>query len=116
MVGSGTSQAAAVVSGALALMWDELPTSTPSSQKLRITNHSSQMGGADLRLVGWGKLNLSIVRRTTDVGVQAFAPATAATVNVNASADSTARTLTLQGSSWQGSSWQGSSWQATNWR
>lgn len=115
VVGSGTSQSAAVVSGALALMYQEQPALNPASQKLRITNHSSQMGGADLRIVGWGKLNLSIVYRTTDAGSFSYAPASASITGVDAVADSAARAATLQGSTWSGSTWQGSTWSGSTW-
>jgi len=115
VVGSGTSQSAAVVSGALALMYQERPTFTPASQKLRITNHTSQIDDVDPRVAGAGKLKLQNILNTADNGSASYTPATAPISAVDSVADYTARAATIQGSSWTGSSWSGSSWSGSSW-
>jgi serine protease AprX len=116
VVGSGTSQAAAVVAGAMALIVQELPAANPSSQKIRMTSHSSQMSAPNLRNIGWGKINLTITLRTTAGGGQSFTPATASTAGVSVANDGATRDLGPQGSQWLGSQWLGSFWMGSTWR
>ena len=114
VIGSGTSQATAVVSGALALMYQEQPMAMPSSQKLRMTNHSTPMSG-DARVLGAGKLNLQQVLHTTDLGIEVYPFASASTTNVSATTDNAARIAGPQGSLWLGSQWLGSQWLGSVW-
>ena len=115
VIGSGTSQAAAVVAGALALMYQESPLATPTSQRLRITNHSTPMSGVDVRVAGAGKLNLTQTLGTADFGVSIFALATALTTGVNLTTDNVLRNAGPQGSQWLGSQWLGSQWLGSFW-
>ena len=115
VVGSGTSQSAAVVSGALALMYQERPTFNPASQKLRIINHSSQMEDVDVRVAGSGKLKLQNILATADTGTASYTPATASISTIDGAADFAARAATLQGSTWSGSTWSGSTWSGSTW-
>ncbi|MGC9669872.1 S8 family serine peptidase [Planosporangium sp. 12N6] len=85
--GSGTSQAAAVVSGAVALLLQQRPTLTPDQVKRLLTSTASAMPAADPVARGAGQLNLA--GASTVIGnagngnsgygpaaTQSFAPAT----------------------------------------
>jgi serine protease AprX len=68
--GSGTSQAAAVVSGAAALLLQQRPTLTPDQVKKLLTSTATPMTGVDAIAQGAGQLNL-------DAASKAAIPATA---------------------------------------
>ncbi len=57
--GSGTSQAAAVVSGAAALLLQADPTLTPDAVKAALTSTAQPVRGADRRDVGAGQLDVA---------------------------------------------------------
>jgi serine protease AprX len=59
--GSGTSQAAAVVSGAAALVLSRNPNLTPNQVKALLTGTASPIPGATAKLQGNGALNLAAV-------------------------------------------------------
>ncbi|MEU4623553.1 S8 family serine peptidase [Actinoplanes sp. NPDC023801] len=69
--GSGTSQAAAVVSGAAALLLQQRPTLTPDQVKKLLTGTAVPMKGVDAIAQGAGQLNVS-------AAITAATPATAA--------------------------------------
>jgi serine protease AprX len=60
-LGSGTSQAAAVVSGAVALLLQQRPDLTPNQVKALLMDHAEYVQGADFTCQGAGSLNLSSV-------------------------------------------------------
>jgi serine protease AprX len=60
--GSGTSQAAAMVSGAVALVIHQRPTITPDQVKALLKASASPIPGADLRAQGSGMLNMKAAR------------------------------------------------------
>ncbi len=60
--GSGTSQAAAIVSGAAALIIEQRPSITPDQLKTLLTATASPLVGPDLRCQGSGMLNLKLAR------------------------------------------------------
>jgi serine protease AprX len=75
--GSGTSQAAAAVSGAAALVIHQRPTITPDQVKALLKASATAIPGADARAQGSGMLNLKIARdRKTPIASQLHAPAT----------------------------------------
>jgi subtilisin family serine protease len=59
--GSGTSQAAAVVSGAAALLLQQRPTLTPGQVKWLLTSTAVPMKGVDAIARGAGQLNVKAV-------------------------------------------------------
>ncbi len=120
MKGSGTSQAAAVVSGQVALMLQANPSQTPDDVKGNLGNLSTYAGWADDReLQGWMKVEYPDWAVSgslyTGWGSQFQNPALVSGTTANELADNTKRNSSWQGSSWQGSSWQGSSWQGSLW-
>ena len=75
--GSGTSQAAAVVSGAAALIIDQRPNITPDQVKALLTSSAALLPNASPACQGAGMLNLEVARdMATPVSVQAWAPST----------------------------------------
>jgi serine protease AprX len=60
-LGSGTSQAAAVVSGAVALLLEQRPELTPNQVKAMLMDNAEYVQSADFTCQGAGSLNLSSV-------------------------------------------------------
>lgn len=76
--GSGTSQAAAYVSGAAALVLQQRPTITPDQLKDLFKSTAVKLPAADVRAQGSGALNLAAAYSTPTnrLAVQTFAPST----------------------------------------
>jgi serine protease AprX len=76
--GSGTSQAAAVTSGAVALLLSKRPTLTPDQVKKLLTTTATPISGADPVSQGAGVLdvNKAAIATTPAISVQAFAAST----------------------------------------
>jgi serine protease AprX len=75
--GSGTSQAAAVVSGAAALLLQQRPTLTPDQVKNLLTSTAVPMTGVDAIAQGAGELNINsaVMAATPTTATQSFAKA-----------------------------------------
>jgi serine protease AprX len=137
--GSGTSQAAAVVSGSVALLLQQRPAWTPDQVKAQLTATAMPLKNVDVRLQGNGLINL---RKATG-GATAQPAQTFAKGNGNGSLNnsrgganqvlggvvlngdvdifgqpvdtSALAAAELSGSSWSGGSWNGSSWSGSSW-
>jgi serine protease AprX len=108
-LGSGTSQAAAIVSGAAALLLSQRPWLTPDQVKaLLVDNTNSMQGPADL--IGNGELNLAGVLKAPDPNA-ADAAQSWPTSNGGRSYGS----MWPYGASWSGASWSGASWSGASW-
>ncbi len=137
--GSGTSQAAAIVSGAAALVIQQRPAITPDQLKALLTSTADALPAADVRGQGAGMLNLGdAFRAPTLPSVQAFARSIG-TGSLElarggnhlvldgvvlegeqdifgAPFDSTSMAaLTLAGATWSGGTWNGSVWAGPGW-
>ena len=137
--GSGTSQAAAVVSGAAALLLQQRPGLTPDQVKRLITSTASPMPAADPLAAGAGMLDVRAASRAaTPVFVQTFPISSglgsleAARGSVHVS-DGTAELYgeydilggtwdgatwapaSLSGNTWSGGSWNGNTWTGNTW-
>src|ERR687892_237844 len=142
--GSGTSQSAAVVSGAAALVIDQRPSITPDQVKALLTASAAPLVGQDPNCQGAGILDLkSLTSRPTPLAVQTWPLATGlgsleaargsghvtdGTTDLVGEMDifgsvwdgaawsvaSLAET-SWQGGLWNGKSWSGDSWSATGW-
>jgi serine protease AprX len=126
--GSGTSQAAAVVSGAVALLEQQRPGITPDQVKKLLTSTAAVLPLADARAQGAGELDLNKAAKaatpTAVASAQTFAPATGlgslekarGTIHV---VDSNGNGLTgefdIFGTPWDGQSWSGQSWSGQSW-
>ena len=141
-LGSGTSQAAAIVSGAVAILLQQHPELTPDQVKHVLVEGANSFPanrwaqgagmidiGNAMELVAAGDLgqpqdrprsdgtgSIEAARGTTHVtkdDVTITGEVTAHGQDWNGRAWAEA---TASGSSWQGSSWQGSSWQGSSWQ
>ena len=131
--GSGTSQAAAVVSGSVALLLQAYPTLTPDQVKFALTSSADPVKNATPLAVGAGTLDLkaaletaSDLSGTDNAGatlradaVQAFPNSTgqgsidvarAGSVLVDADGNELSGEIDVQGNTWDAAAW----WQATS--
>jgi serine protease AprX len=143
-LGSGTSQAAAVVSGAAALLLSQRPDLTPDQVKALLDTHAHSMYGRT-SLKGSGELNLAAVLNAPTPNVVQSWPTSNGTGSLDASRgsrhvlDTNGNALTgeqdifgnsvdttalaaaeASASAWNGgifngSSWSGSSWSGSSW-
>ena len=137
--GSGTSQAAAVVSGAAALLLQHRPGLTPDQVKRLLMSTATRLPAADPLAAGSGLLDVRAANKApAPVFVQSFAFATGTgslelargSVHVH---DGTAELggeydilggawdgtrwapLSLTGNTWTGGSWNGNTWTGNTW-
>jgi len=143
--GSGTSQAAAITSGTIALILQKYPALTPDQVQRFIASNTCQPSGADPDYWGSGEINLaSLLTKTPAAYTQSFANATGTgslelsrgtdhptaangvvlsgeqdifgrTFNSPAMATATAAGSTSSGGTWSGSTWSGSTWSGCTW-
>jgi serine protease AprX len=140
--GSGTSQAAAAVSGAAALLLSQRPSLTPDQVKYLLTSTAVTLPNTDAEGQGAGLVNAKAAKDAATpspaVAKQAFVPATGTgslelargTVHVSdggvdltgetdifgASFDSaTWAPLSLSGDSWSRGAWNGNTWTGNTW-
>jgi len=125
--GTGTSQAAAVVSGAVALLLDERPGLSPDQVKNILTSSASTIRGVSDECQGGGVLNLkraSGTRTPSDrKAVQTWTPSDgtgsleAARGDSHVSIDGVELTgeQDIFGKTWNGLSWSGLSWSGLSW-
>ena len=138
--GSGTSQAAAVVSGAVALLLEQRPTLTPDQVKALLRASARQLPVADPQASGSGLLNIKKALQTVTPSVSATAAPSRGTGSLDAARGGTALRrgagLPLTGerdifgkhydaatqsvaattlTSWSGGTWNGSAWTGVTW-
>jgi serine protease AprX len=138
--GSGTSQAAAVVSGAAALVIHQRPSATPDQVKALLTSTAAPLPLADPNCQGEGILNLRAARDapTPLAAIQTFPPSTGLGTleGARGSVHITDGTTELRGeqdifgaawdaptwaaqsltdTSWVGGAWNGNQWAANAW-
>ncbi len=129
--GSGTSQAAAVVSGAVALLLADDPSLSPDEVKYKLTASASDLGLA-ANAQGSGALNVNLAAATRThhrKATQRFARADG-TGSLHASrgtmivtfedgsqltGEMTANGATWAGATWAGATWAGSQWSGATW-
>jgi serine protease AprX len=140
--GSGTSEAAAAVSGAAALLLSQRPSLTPDQVKYLLTSTAVTLPNADAEGQGAGLIN---VKAAKDAGTpsltnakQAFTPATGTGslelargsvhvsdggVDLTGESDifgtrfdsETWAPHSLSGDTWSGGAWNGTTWTGTTW-
>ena len=116
--GTGTSQAAAIVSGEVALLAAEDSLQSPEDIKSNLCSYARK-GPWDDRLQGCGVATLPAGASELDLSRghgSSHRNASASPTTADPSADLVTRGASWQGASWQGSSWQGSSWQGASWQ
>jgi serine protease AprX len=138
--GSGTSQAAAYVSGAAALVLQQRPTLTPDQLKDLFKGTASRLQSADSLAQGAGAVNLSALysKAVNPLAVQVFAPATGLgsleaargsdhlsmngvelrgekDIFGNDFSSAVWAPMSAAGTSWNGGTWNGSTWTGPGW-
>jgi subtilisin family serine protease len=123
--GTGTSQAAAVVSGAAALVIQQRPTITPDQVKRLLMTTAQRLPVAHPSGQGWGMLDLKRARDTaTPTFVQQHPVATGTgslelargTTHVeNAAGATLSGEQDAFGGTWDGRMWSGRMWSGTSW-
>jgi serine protease AprX len=139
--GSGTSQAAAVVSGAVALLLQKYPQMSPDLVKRFLKDNAQKLGGFDSEAQGAGQIRLGgIVTKSPpwSYGGQKFTSSTGTgslersrgrdhvtrdgvvltgeqDIFGNPVATAELAAATAAGSSWSGGMWNGSSWSGSSW-
>jgi serine protease AprX len=122
--GSGTSQAAAVVSGAAALVIQQRPGITPDQVKALLQGSAGQLSGASEQCQGAGMLNLKLARdRATPNAVQTW-PLSTGTGSLDLARGSEHLEdggVALEGEqdifgvAWDGTRWSSEAWSGTSW-
>jgi serine protease AprX len=133
--GSGTSQAAAVVSGAAALLLDARPDLTPDQVKRLLTNTATPLLLAGGRAQGAGRINVNLASLAPKplFATQSFAPATGlgsleaarGTSHVADEGVELTGEIDIMSSPWDaatwaaraedGAAWNGGSWNGADW-
>jgi serine protease AprX len=128
--GSGTSQAAAVVSGAVALLLERRPDLSPDQVKALVMRTADRLNGFGPEAQGAGRLDVAraLAEAAPDPAAvrQAFEPAKVNGLVVKLVRGGMGQRATdvgpvgpdgreWKGSSWGGSSWGGSSWGGSSW-
>jgi serine protease AprX len=137
--GSGTSQSAALVSGAAALILQQRPELRPDQVKALLTGNTVRLSGVPTAIQGNGALSMSrVIAAPTPLAVQAH-PAAAGTGSLDASrgesrlthegvtlageqdifgkawTSTTHAALASAGQAWDGGTFNGSTWTGSTW-
>jgi serine protease AprX len=121
LLGSGTSQAAAVVSGAAALLLQQDPTLTPDQVKAMLVAAADPIDGVDATLQGAGRLDVKeaiegTVPDAAEVAQQYPRAFTDADFSLTADTSSGAWDgRTWSGGAWTGRTWSGGTWTGHTW-
>jgi subtilisin family serine protease len=123
--GSGTSQAAAVVSGAAAILLQQRPGLTPDQVKRILTSTASPMPSADAQAQGAGVLDVrrALNRATPTGGLQRFdrsngmgsLEAARGSLHVEYNGVSLQGEQDIMGNDWNGAGWSAASWNGVSW-
>jgi serine protease AprX len=143
--GSGTSQAAAITSGAVALILQKYPTLTPDTVKKFLMDNARKIGCADSKAQGAGELDLlGMLTRTPSSYTQSFSASTGTgslelsrgtdhltsptgvvlqgekdifgkSFNSASMASAEAAGNSWSGGTWNGNTWSGSTWSGNSW-
>jgi serine protease AprX len=137
--GSGTSQAAAAISGAAADLLQQRPSLTPDQVKALLTTTASPLANTPAVAQGAGMVNMAAaIKAPTPSAAQAFIKSTGSGsldaargslhleqggVRLDGERDifgqpfdaGTMASVTEAGSSWSGGTWNGSSWSGSSW-
>jgi serine protease AprX len=110
--GSGTSQAAAVVSAAAALVLSRTPGLTPDQVKAVLTASATPLPGAGHRVQGAGLVDL---RRAATTPVPAPAVRHPSPAPSLTSRDELSVAADWSGNRWRGNRWRGNRWRGNRW-
>ena len=124
--GSGTSQAAAVVSGAVALLLDDRPNLTPDQVKYVLKASADRLPKADRQAQGAGLIDLKqATRQSIPRNVAQNYPLSDGSGSIEAARGTShvaddgveiSGEVDIFGQQWDGRSWSGRSWSGTSWQ
>jgi serine protease AprX len=137
--GSGTSQAAAITSGVVALILQKYPNLTPDQVKRFIGDNAKKVPGADSQAQGKGEIDLTtMLTKSPTSYTQSFTSSTGlGSLNASRGTDrmtddgvvltgekdiwgraynaATMAAAMAAGNSWSGGTWNGNSWSGNSW-
>jgi serine protease AprX len=121
--GSGTSQAAAVVSGAAALVLSQRPSATPDQVKALLTGGASPLPGTSALLQGAGRLRLQPLLTAPTPDTHQSWPVSTGSGSLELSRGSgpggldaaLAALVAALGGGWSGGGWSGGGWSGGGW-
>jgi serine protease AprX len=138
--GSGTSEATAITSGAIALLLQKYPGMTPDVVKKFLTSNAFKIAGADTHAQGAGEFQLApMLTKAPPASASQKFPSSAGSGSIEAARGQDHLTrdgvvlsgeqdifgmpistpllaaLEAAGSSWSGGTWNGSSWTGSSW-
>ncbi len=113
-LGSGTSQAAAIVSGAAALLLSQRPTLTPDQVKALLVDNTHWMNGPQ-DLIGSGELDLRAVLDAPTPDPNSVAQTWQTSTGGYSGGSMWPYGASWSGASWSGASWSGASWSGASW-
>ena len=112
-LGSGSSQSAAVTSGAVALLLSAQPGLSPQQVKQALVDSATPVSASE-SIVGAGVLDIAAAVKAMPVDATP-AVASASRGSVDHAVEPSWTGSSWTGSSWTGSSWTGSSWTGSSW-
>jgi subtilisin family serine protease len=114
--GTGTSQAAAIVSGAAALLLEQRPELTPDQVKALLMSSAQDIPGVSAVCQGAGLIDMKALFRTaTPSATQAWPSATNSAPYDNVTVDGQWDGQTWGGQTWGGQTWGGQTWGGQTW-
>ena len=122
--GSGTSQSAAVVSGAAALLVQQRPNATPDQIKALLMGTATPLPNADAQAQGDGLINLRAAGRAPTPAAQQTWPRSIGTGSLQAARGSArlehdgvelTGEVDIFGTPWDGQTWSGQTWSGQTW-
>jgi subtilisin family serine protease len=137
--GSGTSEATAIISGAVALVLQKYPNLTPDQVKHYFESHAVKLASFDSQAQGTGEIRLGeMLKKNPGPYAQKFGNATGTgSLELSRGADHISRdgvtlsgeqdifgrpvdtnalaTVESSGSTWSGGAWNGSTWSGSTW-
>lgn len=117
--GSGTSESAAITSGAVALLLSQRPALTPDQVKATMAVHAMWLPNLTQQNSGAGELNMGwVFNAATEYRTQSFPSASGSSstsANLNVSASTTAAKAPWTGSAWTAVNWTGAEWNGAEW-
>jgi serine protease AprX len=114
MRGSGTSEAAAITSGAAALIIGQRPGITPDQVKATLLVHTTWWG--NVGQIGNGELNMGwVYHAATENRPQYWQSAAATMPATPGSVLAAPASMTPSGATWTGATWTGGTWTGATW-
>jgi serine protease AprX len=116
MRGSGTSEGAAITSGAAALLIGQRPGITPDQVKATMAMHAMWLPSLPVLATGAGELNMSwVLNSWTESRSQSWPTAAATMPTTPASVLAAPASTTAAGATWTGATWTAGSWTGATW-